>query len=42
MPDFVATHRLTEDASLKMLQAGVAKANALNCKVSLASMQAAG
>ena len=40
MPDFVATHRLTEDASLKMLQAGVAKANALNCKVSLAVVDA--
>ena len=36
MPDFVATHRLTETASLKMLQAGVAKANELGCKVSLA------
>src|SRR6201997_1105050 len=36
MPDFVATHRLTEEASLKMLQAGIAKADALGCKVSLA------
>src|SRR4051812_28173228 len=36
MPDFVPTHRLTEKASLKMIQAGVAKANALDCKVSLA------
>jgi uncharacterized protein GlcG (DUF336 family) len=36
MADFVPTHRLTEQASLKMLQAGVAKANALGCKVSLA------
>ena len=36
MPDFVATHRLTEAASLKMLAAGVAKANELDCKVSLA------
>jgi glc operon protein GlcG len=36
MADFVATHRLTEEASLKMLQAGVAKANELGCKVSLA------
>ena len=40
MADFVATHRLTEEASLKMLQAGVAKANALNCKVSLAVVDA--
>jgi len=36
MPDCVATHRLTEAASLKMLAAGVAKANELGCKVSLA------
>jgi uncharacterized protein GlcG (DUF336 family) len=36
MPDFVATQRLTEEASLKMIRAGVAKANALGCKVSLA------
>src|ERR1700744_2192163 len=36
MPDVVPTHRLTHEASLKMLSAGVAKANALGCKVSLA------
>jgi uncharacterized protein GlcG (DUF336 family) len=36
MPDFVPTHRLTEEASLRMLQAGVAKANELGCKVALA------
>jgi uncharacterized protein GlcG (DUF336 family) len=36
MTDIVSTHRLTHEASLKMLQAGVAKANELNCKVSLA------
>jgi uncharacterized protein GlcG (DUF336 family) len=36
MPDYVPTHRLTHEASLKMLQAGVAKANELGCKVSLA------
>ena len=40
MPDVVPTHRLTEQASLKMLAAGVAKANALNCKVSLAVVDA--
>jgi glc operon protein GlcG len=40
MPDFVPTHRLTEAASLKMLSAGVAKANELNCKVSLAVVDA--
>jgi len=34
--DFVPTHRLTHEASLKMLAAGVAKANELGCKVSLA------
>jgi glc operon protein GlcG len=36
MADFIATHRLTHEASLKMLQAGVAKANEIGVKVSLA------
>jgi uncharacterized protein GlcG (DUF336 family) len=36
MTDFVTTHRLTHKASLKMIAAGVAKAEALGCKVSLA------
>src|SRR5262252_10186016 len=36
MADFVTTHRLTHKASLKMIAAGVAKAEALGCKVSLA------
>src|ERR1700732_3768683 len=36
MPDFTPTHRLTHEASLKMLRAGVAKADELGCKVSLA------
>jgi len=36
MADFVTTHRLTHKASLKMIEAGVAKAEALGCKVSLA------
>jgi uncharacterized protein GlcG (DUF336 family) len=36
MADFVPTHRLTHEASLKMLQAGVAKADELGCKISLA------
>jgi glc operon protein GlcG len=40
MADFIATHRLTEEATVKMLQAGVAKANALGCKVSLAVVDA--
>ena len=35
MADFIPTHRLTHEASLKMLQAGVAKANELGCKISL-------
>jgi glc operon protein GlcG len=36
MGDLVPTYRLTEEASLKMIMAGVAKANELGCKVSLA------
>src|SRR5438128_1286219 len=36
MADVVPTHRLTHEASLKMLAAGIAKASELNCKVSLA------
>jgi glc operon protein GlcG len=36
MPQFAVTHRITEEASLRMLAAGVAKANELGCKVSLA------
>src|SRR5919197_6687349 len=36
MPDIKPTHRLTHEASLKMLAAGVAKANELDCRVSLA------
>jgi glc operon protein GlcG len=34
MADFIPTHRLTEEASLKMIAAGVTKANELGCKVS--------
>jgi hypothetical protein len=40
MANFVPTHRLTHAASLKMLQAGVAKGEALGCKVSLATKAA--
>src|SRR6478736_524083 len=40
MPDFVPTHRLTEEASLKMIEAGVAKANELGCKVAIAVVDA--
>src|SRR5215470_12777311 len=36
MADFVITHRLTHKASLKMIEAGIAKTEALGCKVSLA------
>ena len=36
MTNFVTTHRLTHKARLKMIEAGVAKAEALGCKVSLA------
>src|SRR5947207_10582991 len=36
MSIFVPSHRLTEEASMKMLSAGIAKANELGCKVSLA------
>jgi glc operon protein GlcG len=42
MPDFVATHRITHEASLKMIAAGVAKANELGVKVSLAVVDASG
>lgn len=40
MTDFIPTHRLTHAASLKMLTAGVAKAEELGCKVSLAVVDA--
>jgi uncharacterized protein GlcG (DUF336 family) len=36
MADIVATHRLTHEASLRMITAGIAKANEIGCKVSLA------
>src|SRR5258705_8239757 len=36
MTDIVPTNRLTHEASLKMIAAGVAKANELGCKVSVA------
>jgi uncharacterized protein GlcG (DUF336 family) len=40
MANFVPTHRLTEEASLKMMAAGIAKANELQCKVSIAVVDA--
>lgn len=42
MPDFVATHRITHEATRKMLDAGVAKATALGTPVSLAVVDAGG
>lgn len=36
MADYVATHRITHEASMKMLAAGVAKADELGVKVALA------
>ena len=36
MPDIIATHKLTHEASMKMLAAGVAEAERLQCKISLA------
>jgi glc operon protein GlcG len=42
MADFVATHRVTHEASLKMLNAGVQKANEIGVKVSLAVVDASG
>jgi len=36
MPDFVSTYRLTHEASLRMIQAGIAKADELGAKVALA------
>ncbi|HUK58335.1 MAG TPA: heme-binding protein [Stellaceae bacterium] len=36
MADFAPTHRITHEACRKMIDAGVAKADALGCKVSLA------
>jgi hypothetical protein len=40
MPDFVATHRPTEEASLKMIAAGVAKANEQDVMVAQAALAA--
>ncbi|MDO9440020.1 MAG: heme-binding protein [Beijerinckiaceae bacterium] len=40
MPDFIATHRLTHEAALKMIAAGIGKAAELGCQVSLAVVDA--
>ena len=42
MPDFVATHRITHEASLRMLDAGIARARELNALVSIAVVDASG
>jgi glc operon protein GlcG len=42
MADFVPTQRLTHEASLKMLAAGVSKANEIGCKISLAVVDQSG
>ena len=42
MADFVATYRITHEASRKMLEAGVAKAAELGAPVSLAVVDAGG
>ena len=42
MPDFVATHRITHEASLKMIEAGIAKANEIGVRVSFAVVDASG
>lgn len=36
MPDYVPTYRLTHEATMKMLAAGIAKADAIGVKVALA------
>jgi glc operon protein GlcG len=35
-PDYLPTYRLTHEAAMKMIAAGVAKADEIGCKVSLA------
>ena len=42
MADFVATHRITHEACIKMIDAGIAKANALGMPVSIAVVDAGG
>jgi uncharacterized protein GlcG (DUF336 family) len=42
MPDFAATHRITHEASMKMLTAGLAKANEIGVKISLCVVDASG
>lgn len=42
MPDFVPTHRITQEATLRMLEAGVARATTMRTPVSLAVVDASG
>ncbi len=42
MPDFVPTHRITEEAAMRMLQAGLAKAREIGTCVSIAVVDAGG
>ena len=42
MADFATTHRITHEASMKMLAAGIAKANEIGCKISVAVVDASG
>jgi glc operon protein GlcG len=42
MPNFVATHRITHEATMLMLQRGIAKAIELNALVSIAVVDAGG
>jgi glc operon protein GlcG len=42
MSDFVATHRITHEATLRMLSAGIEKATAMGTPVSLAVVDASG
>ena len=42
MPDFVPTHRITQEATMRMLQAGLAKAVEIDALVSIAVVDASG
>jgi glc operon protein GlcG len=42
MPDFVPTYRITHEATLRMLEAGVARATVMGTPVSLAVVDASG
>jgi uncharacterized protein GlcG (DUF336 family) len=42
MPDFVPTHRITHEATMRMLDAGISRAKALGTPVSIAVVDASG